>query len=568
MLVEQVPAVVYEMDPDDERRTLYVSPQVEALFGYSREEWLDQPDIWIELLHPDDREIELAAYDLHNETGEPWSQEYRLIASDGRIVWVRDQARLVRDEAGNASTWQGVMLDITGQKVMEERLRQSNDDLELRVLQRTAELEEANEMMTLEIGERKRIETELRDARELYRRLVEDIPAVVYVGQVRGDTPDPQTYTSPRVERLLGFTAEEWGDDDLWIERLHPHDRERVLGAVARSEATGEPFSEEYRVLAKDGRVVWVFDHATLLTRDEQGRPLLFQGVLLDMTDRHRAEELAAQAEQRYRELAEDGPVVFLVLEHDPDLERWFRLRYVSPQIQDILGYPASRFYADPWSWLELVHPDDRASAEEHTRRVMEGHPWDLDYRMIAEDGRVVWVHLEGRTVERDDEGRPRRLQGVIMDVTDRREREERSSEEASRLRSLFEKLPGITWTYAVENPALWRPLFIAPQVEQLLGYTSAELMAEPRFFERLVHPDDRVRILKLAERCARQGEPWRAEYRIVARDGRVVSIRSLGNPGRDDQGHPLLHGMWLDITAEGKREDAQSRRLAERRDH
>ena len=52
MLVEEVPAVVYEMDPDDERRTLFVSPQVEALFGYSREEWLDQPDIWTELLHP------------------------------------------------------------------------------------------------------------------------------------------------------------------------------------------------------------------------------------------------------------------------------------------------------------------------------------------------------------------------------------------------------------------------------------------------------------------------------------------------------------------------------------
>ena len=159
MLVEQVPAVVYEMDPDDERRTLFVSPQVEALFGYSRAEWLDQPDIWIELLHPDDREIQLAAHDLHNETGEPWSQEYRLIASDGRVVWVRDQARLVRDEAGNVSTWQGVMLDVTAQKDLEERLRQSNDDLEFRVLERTAELEDANEMMALEIGERKRIES-------------------------------------------------------------------------------------------------------------------------------------------------------------------------------------------------------------------------------------------------------------------------------------------------------------------------------------------------------------------------------------------------------------------------
>ncbi|MGZ5214480.1 MAG: PAS domain-containing protein, partial [Actinomycetota bacterium] len=515
MLVEQVPAVVYEMDPDDERRTLFVSPQVEALFGYSREEWLDQPDIWIELLHPDDREIELAAHDLHNETGEPWSQEYRLIASDGRVVWVRDQARLVRDEAGNASTWQGVMLDITAQKDLEERLRRSNDDLEFRVLQRTAELEEANEMMTLEIGERKRTETELRETRERYRRLVEDLPAVVYMRQVRDLENAAHVYTSPRIEKLLGYPAEEWNTSDVWIERLHPHDRERVLAAAARSETTGEPFSEEYRVFAKDGRLVVVFDHATLLSRDDRGRPLLFQGVLMDMTDRHRAQELAAQVEERYRELAEDGPVVFSVLEVDPDLERRFRLRYISPQIQDILGYPAARFYADVWNWLDIVHPDDLSLAEENSQRLVAGHPWDLDYRMIADDGRVVWMHLEGRTVERDDEGRPRRLQGIMMDVTDRRQEEERASEEASRLRSLVEQLPAVAWTYAVEDPRDWRPIYIAPQVEQLLGYTSAELMAEPRFFPRLVHPEDRVRILESAARCVRRGEPWRAEYRI-----------------------------------------------------
>ena len=73
LLVEQIPAVVYEMDRDDERRTLYVSPHVEEILGYSRQEWLDQPDIWTELLHEDDREIELAAHDQHTETGEPWS---------------------------------------------------------------------------------------------------------------------------------------------------------------------------------------------------------------------------------------------------------------------------------------------------------------------------------------------------------------------------------------------------------------------------------------------------------------------------------------------------------------
>jgi PAS domain S-box-containing protein len=363
-------------------------------------------------------------------------------------------------------------------------------------------------------------------------------------------------YTSPRIEKLTGYSAEEWNASDAWKDRLHPHDRERVLAATARSETTGEPFSEEYRMFAKDGRLVVVFDHATLLSRDDQGRPLLFQGVMMDMTDQHRAEAFATQSAERYREFAEDGPIVFSVLEIENDIEAKVRLRYISPQIEDILGYAPARFYADVWNWLHIAHPDDLSLAEETSQRVIAGHPWDVDYRMIADDGRIVWMHVEGRTMERDDEGNPTRLQGIMMDITSRKEREVRIGEEATRLRSLIESMPGVPWMYAVDDPADWRPIYIAPQVEQLLGYTAAELMAERRFYQRLVHPDDLERILALAARSIRRDEPWMAEFRIITRDGRLLWLRSRGTPGRDDQDRPLLFGVWIDITAERQRDD------------
>ena len=88
------PAVVYETDPDDERRTVYMNRKIEDLLGYSMEEWLDQPDMWIEVLHPDDRERELAAHDLASTTGDPWAREYRMIGAEGQVVWLRDQAVL------------------------------------------------------------------------------------------------------------------------------------------------------------------------------------------------------------------------------------------------------------------------------------------------------------------------------------------------------------------------------------------------------------------------------------------------------------------------------------------
>lgn len=178
-LVENLPAVVYLVAPDDDRRTLYVSPQVERTLGYAREEWLAQPDIWMELLHPDDREPTLAAHDVHNRTGEPWNRDYRLIANDGRAVWFRDLATLVRDPDGLPLYWHGLQIDITTLKRVEEELRLTRGELERRVQERTAALEEANALISLEVGERRRAEAELREAEARYRTLVERLPAIV-----------------------------------------------------------------------------------------------------------------------------------------------------------------------------------------------------------------------------------------------------------------------------------------------------------------------------------------------------------------------------------------------------
>jgi hypothetical protein len=91
--------------------------------------------------------------------------------------------------------------------------------------------------------------------------------------------------------------------------------------------------------------------------------------------------------------------------------------------------------------------------------------------------------------------------------------------------------------------------------------------MAEPRFFQRLVHPDDLDGILAQAERSIRRGEPLQAEFRVKTRDGRLLWIGSRGNPGRDDQGRPVLHGVWIDVTAERERTGMDTREPHEQRE-
>jgi PAS domain S-box-containing protein len=554
-LVERSPAVVYEMGLDDERRTLYVSPQVETLFGYSRQEWLDQPDIWTELLHPDDREIVLAAHDLHNETRAPWRQEYRLIVNDGRAVWVRDQAELIRGESGHGSTWQGIMLDITALKQLEEQLRSSNDELELRVSDRTTELAEANEMMTLEIGERLRAEAELRATQDRYRQLVEEIPAVVYLWRL-GETEEEETenyYTSPQIERLLGFTVEEWNDTDRWQQRLHPHDRDRILAAAARSEETGTPFAEEYRLLAKDGHVVWVTDQAAMLSRDPQGKPLHFQGVLLDITARKEAEAL----EEQFRELLDSSPVVTYVYESAPDEDPPVRFIHVSRQISELIGESVQTLLSDMAVWLRHIHPDDRQQVREESRRSREtGRPWQRTLRVIARDGRVVSVLSVGRCIQRDADGTPRRFVGTLIDVTASTIERDQLEAEHAQLRSLVDGLPGFLWTEVVDaEPGNGRLTFIGPGVQEILGYTAEELLSAG-YFDQLIHPDDRDRVNALAVQHDLTEEPWLVEFRARTRDGRTRWLRAQGLANRDENGRLVWNGITFDITKEHEIEE------------
>ena len=121
-----------------------------------------------------------------------------------------------------------------------------------------------------------------------YQQLVEQLPLVLYVDDVTDRAAN--IYTSPQVEALLGYTVEEWvSDPDLFAKLLHPDDRERVLAEVRRTNASGERFVSEYRLLAKDGRIVWIRDESTM--HAEGGRPVHTQGYMLDITRRREAEE-------------------------------------------------------------------------------------------------------------------------------------------------------------------------------------------------------------------------------------------------------------------------------------
>jgi PAS domain S-box-containing protein len=138
------------------------------------------------------------------------------------------------------------------------------------------------------ISDRKQIEEDLKELNAKYSALVEQIPAIVYVAEFGAD--GTWYYVSPRLESLLGFSPAEWMEDrTLWYQQLHPDDRERVMQDEAYSIANHQPFRSEYRLYSRDRQIRWFQDEALLLPQ-EPGKPLMMQGMILDISDRKTAE--------------------------------------------------------------------------------------------------------------------------------------------------------------------------------------------------------------------------------------------------------------------------------------
>ncbi len=254
---------IFELAPvgigivDLQGRTTMTNEVLRRSLGYSPEEFAATS--FTVFTHPDDVQVNLEWF-ARLVAGEidHFEMEKRFIRKDGGILWVDLTVSLVRGVGGKPDYAIGMTLDIT---------------------------------------ERKQLESDLRAAEGLYRLLVERVPAVVYVAEP-GEA-GRWHYVSPQIQTMLGFTAEEWmADAGLWLQQLHPEDRE---GALAEEERLLEPgadnrvFSDTYRMRHRDGATVWVRDDAMVLW-DQDGRAT-WHGVLVDVTpEKHLEERLEHQA--------------------------------------------------------------------------------------------------------------------------------------------------------------------------------------------------------------------------------------------------------------------------------
>jgi PAS domain S-box-containing protein len=300
----------------------------------------------------------------------------------------------------------------------------------------------AGQIVVRDISRRKEFEERLAAAEERYRVVVEHIPAVVYVEALEED-PE-RLYISPQVEAIFGYTAEEWRlTPDFWLEHVHPEDRPGLVEYDRLTNIERTTFSSDYRFLAADGGWRWIHDEATFLqSRDGRG---FWQGFIVDITDRKRVEERLREAELKFRSIVEQNQAIFYTQQIDPGDGAITGTTYVAPGDTDLIGYPIRDIETDPTLWGRIIHPDDQERVREATALSREGDDhFSIEYRIIRQDGRIVWIHDNAALVQLP--GQPAHWQGLLLDVTESKLAEEQLAraldaerDAAKRLRALDE---------------------------------------------------------------------------------------------------------------------------------
>ncbi len=354
----------------------FVSPNVQQL-GYTPDDLTSGRIPFVSIVYPEDLERVAAEVQGYSEAGaKSFEQSYRLVHADGDVRWIYDYTRIIRDQEGTITHYEGYVLDIT---------------------------------------EYRRVEEELRSKQLLLQHVIDNSPSIIYAKDTEGTLILANRQFAKLLQRepenIIGKNDYDFFQKDA-VDAIRTNDQQ-VL-------ATGQILVIEETLPQDDGS-----NRTYISTKfplyDPEGTIYGLGGITADITERKRLEDEVREQEERLRYILEgsqDGAW---------DTNLVTNKAYYSPRYAEMLGYAPEELAPVADTWIEIIHPDDQADTinlfQEYLQGTRDEHACEA--RMRHKSGEWVWFLSRGKITKRDETGNPIRMAGTITDINERKQTED-----------------------------------------------------------------------------------------------------------------------------------------------
>jgi PAS domain S-box-containing protein len=404
--------------------------------------------------------------------------------------------------------------------------------------------------IVVETTERVLAEKALRASEAQFRTFAGAMPHHVWAAKPDGKLDWVNTkvleYTGAKTTALQG---------DGWGQVVHPKDLSLAAEAWQKALASGTVYEVEFRLRRSDGVYRWHLARAMPI-RDDTGQVQRWIGTNTDIDDRIQAERALRDRQAdlaRVQQIGKVGGVEVFLTEG-------FRNRR-SPEYLVIHGLPPEAAGETHEDWVRRIHPEDREETERQFIDAVKGgvREYNSEYRIVRpSDGQVRWIAVKAE-IERDAQGRPLRLVGAHIDVTDRKLAEEAVRESEQRFRLVSESAPVMLWMGDVAGKCL----YLNRALREFWGVAPEEVTGFD--WNTSLHPDDTPALYSVFSQAMREHTPFTIEARYRRHDGEYRLIRTDAQPRFDASGDFLgMIGVNIDITearlAEGSLKESEER--------
>ncbi|MCU0527634.1 MAG: PAS domain-containing protein [Elainella sp. Prado103] len=315
--------------------------------------------------------------------------------------------------------------------------------------------------------------------------------------------------------------------------------------------------AEKLEFCCRNGYQKQFYQAQLIPEQDATGTTIAVLMIVSDMTETRKIEQLLQESEERLQIALDMTSMGTWDWSPSTGQEIW------SPETEALYGLEPGSFEGRVESFLERVHPDDRDMVHDFCVNMLDTSIQHKEFRIVLPDGQIRWIISRGRILH-DKSGKPIRLIGIDLDITERKLAEESLQESQHQLEALMGHLPGIAYT--CKDDQIWTPLFMSQGCFEVTGYSAQEMVSNSSLYHEIIHPDDVGIIWNTVKIAIQERRSYEVTYRIRTAQGEEKWVWEKGGGVFNEEGNLLfLAGFITDISARKQAEEKLKDSLQEK---